>query len=61
MGLDGQRLIRVIRWLLSLARGGQSVINYFCVDMLSELQISFVGELSSAITLILIRDVREIH
>ena len=36
-------------------RGGQSVITYFCVDKLSELQISLVGELSSAITLILMR------
>ena len=36
-------------------RGGQSVITYFCVDKLSELQISLVGELSSAITLFLVR------
>ena len=35
-------------------RGGQSVITHFCVDKLSELQISLVGELTSAITLILI-------
>ena len=34
-------------------RGGQSVITYFCVDKLSELQISLVGELTSAIILIL--------
>ena len=33
----------------------QLVITYFCVDKLSELQISLVGELSSAITLILMR------
>ena len=39
----------------SLACGGQPVITYFCVDKLSELQISLVGELSSAITLILMR------
>ena len=44
---------KVIRWLLSLARGRQSVITYFFVDKLSELQTSLVGELSSAITLIL--------
>ena len=36
-------------------RGGQSVITHFCVDKLSELQISLVGELTSAITLILMR------
>ena len=36
-------------------RGGQSVIIHFCVDKLSELQISLVGELTSAITLILMR------
>ena len=35
-------------------RGEQSVVTHFCVDKLSELQISLVGELSSAITLILI-------
>ena len=35
-------------------RGGQSVITHFCEDKLSELQISLVGELTSAITLILI-------
>ena len=40
---------KVIRWLLSLARGGQSVITHFCVDKLSKLQISLVGELSLAI------------
>ena len=36
-------------------RGGQSVITHFCVDKLRELQISLVGELTSAITLILMR------
>ena len=49
---------KVICWLLSLAveeLGGQSVITHFCVDKLSELQISLVGELTSAITLILMR------
>ena len=30
-------------------RRGQSVITHFCVDKLSELQISLVGELTSAI------------
>ena len=57
LGLDEQLLItnKVIRWLLSFARGGQSVTTYFCVDKLSELQISLVGELSSAIRLILMR------
>ena len=39
-------------------RGGQSVITHFCVDKLSELQISLVGELTSAITLILMRRTR---
>ena len=48
------------RWLLSLARGGQSVIIHFCVDKLSELQISLVGELSSSMTLTLMR-VQGIH
>ena len=52
---------KVIRWLLSLARGGQSVITYFFVDKLSELQISLVGELSSAITLILMRRAGNSH
>ena len=33
----------------------QLVITYLCVDKFSELQISLVGELSSAITLILMR------
>ena len=42
-------------------RGGQSVITYFCVDKLSELQISLVGELSSAITLILMRRAGNSH
>ena len=45
---------KVIRWLLSLAHGGQS-ITHFCVDKVSELQISLLGELRSAITLILMR------
>ena len=36
-------------------RGGQSVITHFCVDKLSELQISLVGEPTLAITLILMR------
>ena len=52
---------KVIRWLLSLARGVQLVITYFCVDKLSELQISLVGELSSAITLILLRRAGNSH
>ena len=30
---------KVNRWLLSLARWGQSVISYLCVDKLSELQV----------------------
>ena len=42
-------------------RGGQSVITHFCVDKLSELQISLVGELTSAITLILMRRARNSH
>ena len=52
---------KVIRWLLSLARGGQSVVSHFCVDKLRELQISFVGELTSAITLILMRRAGNSH
>ena len=42
-------------------RGGQSVITHFCVDKLSELQISLVGELTSAITLILMRRAANSH
>ena len=52
---------KVIRWLLCLARRGQSVITYFRVDKLSELQISLVGELSLAITLILTRRAGNSH
>ena len=52
---------KVIRWLLFLARGGQSVITDFFVDKLSELQISLVGELSSAIALILMRRAGNSH
>ena len=37
---------KVIRWLLCLARGEQSVITYSCVDKLSEFQVSLAGELS---------------
>ena len=36
-------------------RGGQSVITHFWVDKLSGLQISLAGELTSAITVILMR------
>ena len=39
----------------------QLVITYLCVDKLSELQISLVGELSSVITLILIRRAGNSH
>ena len=39
----------------------QLVITYLCVDKLSELQISLVGELSSAITLILMRRAGNSH
>ena len=42
-------------------RGGQSVITHFCVDKLSELQISLVGELTSALTLILMRRAGNSH
>ena len=52
---------KVIRWLLSLARGGQSVITHFYVDKLSQLQISLVGELTLAITLILMRRAGNSH
>ena len=47
--------------LLSLANGVQLVITYLCADKLSELQISLVGELSSVITLILIRRAGNSH
>ena len=47
--------------LLSLANGVQLVIPYLCVDKLSELQIFLVGELSSAITLILMRRAGNSH
>ena len=52
---------KVIRWLLCLARRGQSVITYFCVDKLSESQISLLDELSSAIRLILMSCVGNSH
>ena len=42
-------------------RGGQSVITHLCVDKLSELQISLVRELTSAITLILMRHTGNSH
>ena len=42
-------------------RGGQSVITHFCVDKLSELQISLFGELTSATTLILMRRAGNSH
>ena len=54
-------LQRHSRWLLSLARGVQLVITYLCVDKFSELQISLVGELSSAITLIWMRRAGNSH
>ena len=54
MGFDGQRLITKLFAGLFLFIG-QSAITHFCVDKLSELQISLVGELTSAITLILMR------
>ena len=44
--------LQIIRRLLSLARGKQSGITFFCEDKFSELQISVVGELSSVISLI---------
>ena len=42
-------------------REGQSVITLFCVVKLCGLQISFVGELTSAITLILMRRAGNSH
>ena len=42
-------------------REGQSVVTQFCVDKLSELQISLVGELTSANTLILMRRTGNSH
>ena len=47
--------------LLSLANGVQLVITYLCVDKLSELQISLVGDVSSVITLILMRRAGNSH
>ena len=41
--------------------GGQSVITLFCVDKLSGLQISLVGELTSATTVILMRHTGNSH
>ena len=55
VGLDEQRLITKSSLAVFSCRGGQSVITHFCVDKLSKLQISLVGELTSAITLILMR------
>ena len=55
VGLDEQRLITKSSLAVFSCRGGQSVITHFCVDKLSKLQISLVGELTSAITLILRR------
>ena len=42
-------------------RGGQSVTTHFCVDKPSELQTSLVGELTSTITLILMRRTGNSH
>ena len=64
MGLDDQRRGSLQSHSLvavSLARGGRSVITHFCVDKLSELQISLVGKLTSAITLILMRRAGNSH
>ena len=61
VGLDEQRLITKLFAGCFLLRGGQSVITLFCVDKLSELQISLVGELTSAITLILMRRAGNSH
>ena len=47
--------------LLSLANGVQLVITYLCIDKLSELQISLVGDVSSVITLILMRRAGNSH
>ena len=52
---DEQRLIKKSSLAAFSCRGGQSVITHFCVDKLSELQISLVGEPTLAITLILMR------
>ena len=41
--------------------GGQSGITHFCVDKLSKLQISLVCELTSPITLILMRRAGNSH
>ena len=55
MGLDEQRLITksFADCLHLLVVSSQaSLLGFFCEDKLSELQISVVGELSSAISLI---------
>ena len=61
VGLDEQRLITKLFAGCFLLRGGQSVFTLFCVDKLSELQISLVGELTSTITLILMRRAGNSH
>ena len=61
MGLDEQRLVTKSSLAAFSCRRGQSVITHFCVDKLSELQISLVGELTSAITLILMRHTGNSH
>ena len=61
MGLDEQRLVTKSSLAAFSCPRGQSVITHFCVDKLSELQISLVGELTSASTLILMRRAGNSH
>ena len=61
VGLDEQRLVTKSSLAAFSCRRGQSVITHFCVDKLSELQISLVGELTSAMTLILMRHAGNSH
>ena len=58
---DEQRLIKKSSLAAFSCRGGESVITHFCVDKLSELQISLVGELTSAIAWILMRRAGNSH
>ena len=61
--LDEQRLITKSSagCFLLPVESSQSSLAYFRVDKLRELQISLVGELSSAITLILMRRAGSSH
>ena len=53
--------LQSLHWLLSLAMEGSQSSLTSSVDKLSELQISLVGELTSAMTLILMRHTGNSH